>query len=153
MGEENKEETVSPFFQEECRPKIQWVVPGIVATSPRPGYPDRFVEKQTVEIWLQNLKKEKIQSILCLLSEMEMGYYRKIPGGLISFYKEKGFSVMHFPVSDPRFYLVGWEEIHTKEEEIVKAFLSLPKPVLIHCSAGVDRTGEAVRFLKEKGIL
>ncbi len=35
-------------------------------------------------------------------------------------------------------------------ERVWEAFLRLEKPVLIHCSAGIDRTGMAIAYVKRR---
>ena len=35
-------------------------------------------------------------------------------------------------------------------ERIAQAYATLPKPALVHCSAGVDRTGRALEYLKQR---
>ena len=49
----------------------------------------------------------------------------------------------HLGVSD------GLTEPYTEEQldEVVQSFRRLPKPVLVHCSAGYDRTGRVVRHI------
>lgn len=60
--------------------------------------------------------------------------------GLLDLYEKCGLEVGRVPCPDPRHERVekGWLE--RIKSLAYQAFLELPKPVLLHCSAGIDRS-------------
>ena len=123
---------------------IQWVIPQQLARSPRPGsecLPSRQVD---VEEWIVEAKKLRIRSIICLLSRQELYECYSIGGiNLFGCYREAGFEVEHFPMSDsgtpPRL-----PELLAR---IGQRYPQLPKPCLVHCRAGIDRTQLVINYL------
>ncbi len=126
---------------------LSWIVPGHLAVSPRPGFrsgPETSVPKDTVEAWLRDKRHRGIASILCLLDRDQLPLYeRALPHGLLAFYREHGFDVGHVPTQDQQTHPFSDEQY----ERIWQAFVELPKPVLVHCSAGMDRSGRAIRHI------
>lgn len=99
-----------------------------------------------VEDWIAGAKAAGVKSIDCLLNDQHLKLYAALPGGLIQAYRNAGFNVAHVPVADhqrPPLLPSGHEAVEVH-------FTGLPKPVLVHCSAGIDRTGAAVRHLKTR---
>jgi hypothetical protein len=127
------------------RPK--WIRPGELAISTRPGYrpgAEFRVPREAVDAWTAGMQDAGIASIICLLADDQLPLYnRTLPGGLIGHYVELGFEVAHIPTAD------GQHDPFTPAqlEAAWDAFQSLPKPVLVHCSAGFDRTGRVVRHI------
>jgi protein-tyrosine phosphatase len=132
--------------------QIKWVERGKLARSSRPGYPSDSVDRRTVNRWIDEVQAEEVKSIICLLSDDQLPYYKELPGGLVSYYRDQGFYVRHIPIHDPAHMPEGEQELENSLDEILQAYQELPKPVLIHCSAGVDRTGRAVEYLEQHGL-
>lgn len=88
----------------------------------------------------------KIKSILCLLSHEQLDEFYGANGiQLFEIYRQQGFAVGHVPVPDYQMPPLSSADLAM----IQKALTELPKPWLIHCSAGIDRTGAAVEYIKK----
>lgn len=128
---------------------IRSEIPDLLFATSRPGYDhgaNASVEHEVVEDWITAARIKGTKSIICLLNESHLKLYESLPGGLLQAYRDAGFEVAHVPVADHQRPPLANGDL----AEVERHFERLPKPVLIHCSAGVDRTGAAVRHLKKR---
>jgi protein tyrosine phosphatase (PTP) superfamily phosphohydrolase (DUF442 family) len=126
---------------------IDWPIPGSLARSSRPGRGlgrDAPVDIATVDAWIAEAMAEGVRSIICLLGDDQLPLYAALPDGLIAYYRAAKFTVAHVPSRDHANPPLSREQLDT----VRHAYRELPKPVLVHCSAGCSRTGEAVRSIQ-----
>ncbi|MEI7728099.1 MAG: hypothetical protein WCO56_00895 [Verrucomicrobiota bacterium] len=121
--------------------EIHWIIPGVLATSERPGYPGITVKPTAVDRWLEEVRRQRIRSVINLLSDDEMTvYYRQLGQPLAHYYTDAGLAVRQVAQEDLGVAVPS----HVLLDRVKTAFASLPKPVLIHCSAGTERSKIAV---------
>jgi len=125
---------------------IRFAIPGRLARSSRPGYrPDgRPVPNSVVDAWLADAEALGIRSIICLLHDEHLKLYADLGSDLVAYYRQHGFQVEAIPVRDHQIPPLDVDAL----ARIARAYAALPKPVLVHCSAGIDRTGSAIRHLQ-----
>jgi protein tyrosine phosphatase (PTP) superfamily phosphohydrolase (DUF442 family) len=130
---------------------IRYAIQDRLAGSSRPGYSpggDRPVPKCVVDAWIADAKARGIRSIICLLADEHLKLYADLGVNLPSYYSQHGFEVAHVPVRDHQRPPLDANAL----ERIAQAYVALPKPVLVHCSAGIDRTGRALEYLAQRFV-
>ena len=128
---------------------FRWAIKQRLARGQRPGVGGKRntqVPKSVVDDWLDEARtRYGIKSILALIDESQLRFYSELPSDLIRYYRSQGFQVAH--ISAPNMRKPALSRKHLKMA--LQAYQNLEKPVLIHCSAGIGRTGAAVHYVKQ----
>lgn len=133
---------------------MEWVREGVLGRSAGPGYSPFGgpIQRADVDYWMEEVEGLGAAAIICLLAEDELRRYDDVlraEGGLLRFYEARELQVFSIPVEDLKEPDLDPDELRAVEE----AFNKATKPVLIHCSAGLDRTGAAVEHLVNAGLV
>ena len=126
-------------------PFQDWLPKHLLGRACRPGFgSDRqFIPATDVSRWIAAVKARGVRSVLCLLNEAELGWYAHLPAGLLGAYRDEGLEAASLPIS-----LNGPGTLTRAELALLdELMLNLPRPVVIHCSAGQVRSRQAIDHL------
>jgi hypothetical protein len=139
---------------------VLWVSPSQLAAAQRPlrteherpRRPDANAGPRVAE-WVRRVRYESgILSIICLVhdDELELNYGRLglHPKGLIGFYEAQGLQVRRVKIFDrPQEWRREKDKQLADMQLAADHFRELPKPVLVHCATGVDRTPPVAAYI------
>lgn len=146
---------------------LYWVIDGELACAHRPlrhhplygGSGKNLTASATdlVRKWAERVVMEGIGSVICLMHDRDLACYAHLELGttnLLEYYRRVGLQVAHVPWEDPHHKKSTPEEKRSTllrvREEAFSAYNRLAKPVLLQCSAGIDRSSPVAAFIWSK---
>lgn len=143
---------------------LHWVIPGALACVHRPlryhpHYAGSRVRLPTetlplIEEWAARLRTAGVKSILSLMHEGDLACYSGLDLGaadLLAYLLNQGFAIAHHPYEDPAHKRSSEAERLATLLRIrplaLASYDALPKPVVIQCSAGQDRSAPVAAFI------
>jgi len=142
-----------------------WVIPGKLACTHRPlrhhpeyGGSRRDLPRHAtgaVIDWVKRVRRCGIKSIICLMHSKELRHYDSLDldaPDIVEFYRQRGLQVCHIPWDDPvhrplQSQVSFKDELLRVRQEALTAFDTLPDPILLHCSAGIDRSAPVAAYI------
>lgn len=142
-----------------------WVMNDQLACAHRPlrhhpefgGSGRRLPSEAASEVirWVDRIVAAGFHSLICLMHPKEIAHYSGLDLGasnIIELYRVKGLKVCHLPWADPAHRVdhgrTSFEvELLRIRAEALECFDRLPKPVLLHCSAGIDRSAPVCAYV------
>jgi len=147
---------------------VVWVIPDALACAHQPlrhhpvfGGSGRTLPPEAapdVIRWVERIVGEGFRGLICLMHPKEVAHYRSLDLGasdIIELYRAKGLQVCHLPWDDPA-HRPSHERASFEAEllrirnEALECFDKLPKPVLLHCSAGIDRSAPVCAYIHQE---
>ena len=142
-----------------------WLLNGDLACSQRPlrdhpifggrRHPLPPKAKPLVIEWVDRVQSIGVCSIISLLEDGQHEKYYMRGGldlhtqGLYGYYGSRGFECCVIPIVDSPKSLRS-NQGRVLEKKVLAAFDRMPKPVLLHCSAGIDRTSPVAAYIVSK---
>ncbi len=146
---------------------LVWIIPGALACSHRPlrhnqiwGGSGRNLSREATPLlleWVDQVREAGIRSILCLMHDKELSYYSALElnaPDLIGFYRARGLSTERVPWEDPAYSKTSRDATRKTllrvREDAFRTFQAMEKPVLLHCSAGIDRSAPVAAYIEAR---
>jgi len=143
---------------------LVWVLSGRLASAQRPlrhhplyagsGAVIPAQAKTLVFEWAASIRTGGIASIISFMHHRDRHCYSELDlgaSGINEFYEQQGFKVARIPWEDPHHSKADPGTKQKKLEqcriEALKAFDMLPKPVLLQCSSGIDRSAPVAAYI------
>lgn len=143
---------------------VSWVSPERLACGQRPsrhhplyGASGKNIERAAgplVMEWAERIRLLGVRSIISLMHARDLSYYEGLDLGaptLLDFYRTQGFDLEHLPWEDPHHSKTSPAQVRKTLVSIrgkaLEAYGRLTKPVLIQCSAGIDRTAPVAAYI------
>lgn len=146
---------------------LVWVMPSRLACAQRPlrhhplygdsGLPIPGEAKPLILNWVERIRAEGIASIISFMHDRDLRCYQDIDLGgmnLPTYLVREGFNVCPLAWEDPAHSKTNPVAKRAKLEDIRQAALEaydrLPRPVLLQCSAGIDRSAPVAAYIWTK---
>jgi hypothetical protein len=144
---------------------LVWVIPEQLACAHRPLRKHPDYDGSQVDLppdaaplvlqWVRRIKDEGIQSVVAIMGDRELDHYDLTAigvSGLLELYEREGLRVRRIDWQDPAHTAVSVglsydEQLQQARTAALEAFDTLPKPVLIHCSSGIQRSSPVAAFI------
>jgi len=145
---------------------IEWIIPGKLGCAQRPlrhhpryagGGSGEVLPRELSDLvitWANQIKSEGVSSVITFMHARDLGCYGELelPGGnLNALMKEVGLYVRPLPWEDPAHSKTDKAAKDAKLKEMrsaaLRAYDELARPVLLMCSAAIDRSAPAAAFI------